>query len=475
MCRFVPARASDTAEDTAVHLINNVIRHHGCPDRIIADNDTRLRAGFWEALTARLGIEMKNTSSYHPRANGKVENSHATLYDILRSMVDRWGDNWAEHLPLAEFAFNSSVCSSTGFSPFEVAYGSRPPFPGDMRGEPSDVPRAEAAATRIIALTTACRDKFEISQMENQDRVSRRNDGVVSVGDLVLLSTTNLVDLKNRTACPRLSSRYVGPFRVVKPPPEEPPESYGRSKNFVWLALPITLGEIQQPINLARLRRFVERPAHLGTIDLPPILSLAADWGRHCGKHIQKVRPADLAEFCVGHQLELTLPEDYFPPDHHTFPFRGPRAVRVYDTLQEGTAPLQIAVYLLDLPLPVTADGHQFATAHFPIVSPRRTPEARDWSFLRALKYSFPGLTYLKDLLPNADSTVVFRQTTLPIHKVVAARVTKGGKRELLVQFAKDHHENSAWVLEKFVPPLYREEFWERVEPDGPPAPAHDV
>jgi hypothetical protein len=74
MCRFVPARASDTAEDTAVHLINNVIRHHGCPDWIIADNDVRLRAGFWEALTKRLGIEMKNTSSYHQRANGKVEN-----------------------------------------------------------------------------------------------------------------------------------------------------------------------------------------------------------------------------------------------------------------------------------------------------------------------------------------------------------------------------------------------------------------
>ena len=46
MCRFVPARATDTAEQTAVHLINNVIRHHGCPDRIIADNDSRLRAGF---------------------------------------------------------------------------------------------------------------------------------------------------------------------------------------------------------------------------------------------------------------------------------------------------------------------------------------------------------------------------------------------------------------------------------------------
>ena len=60
MCHFVPVRAADTAEDTAIHLINAVIKHHGCPAKIIADNDTRLRAGFWEALTGRLGIQMRH-------------------------------------------------------------------------------------------------------------------------------------------------------------------------------------------------------------------------------------------------------------------------------------------------------------------------------------------------------------------------------------------------------------------------------
>jgi len=70
---------------------------------------------------------------------------------------------------------------------------------------------------------------------------------------------------------------------------------------------------------------------------------------------------------------------------------------------------------------------------------------------------------------------VVFRNTLLPIHTVVAARETKGGRSELLVQFVKYHHENSAWVLAKFVPRHYLEEFWDRVEPVGPPAPAHDV
>ena len=122
---------------------------------------------------------MRHTSAYHPRANGKVENSHSTLYEILKSMVSRWGDNWAEHLAMAEFAFNSSVCASTGFSPFEVAYGHRPAFPGDLCGERSDVPRAEAAATRVIALTTACRDHFRVHANEPpgiRQPSSRRSD-----------------------------------------------------------------------------------------------------------------------------------------------------------------------------------------------------------------------------------------------------------------------------------------------------------
>ena len=165
IAHFIPCRSTDTAADTAIHVINHVIQHHGSPERIIADNDVRLRAGFWQAQTERLGITMRYTSAYHPQSNGKVENSHATLYDILHSMVSRWGENWAEHLPLAEFVLNSSIYSSTGFSPFEIAHSRRAAFPGDLRGEQSNVPRAEAAARRIIALTTACRDHFEASQI----------------------------------------------------------------------------------------------------------------------------------------------------------------------------------------------------------------------------------------------------------------------------------------------------------------------
>ena len=80
-------------------------------------------------------------------------------------------------------------------------------------------------------------DHFEYSQMDNQESVSRREDVPVRVGDLILLSTKDLVSLKDKTSCPRLSSRFVGPFRVTAPPGPECP-NHGPSKNFVWLALP---------------------------------------------------------------------------------------------------------------------------------------------------------------------------------------------------------------------------------------------
>jgi hypothetical protein len=75
-----------------------------------------------------------------------------------------------------------------------------------------------------------------------------------------------------------------------------------------------------------------------------PVIFLAANLGRHCGKHIEKTHFKELEELCVGHQLEFQLTADYFPPDNQTFLFTGPRSVHVYDTFQEGKKPLHMAL-----------------------------------------------------------------------------------------------------------------------------------
>jgi hypothetical protein len=251
---------------------------------------------------------------------------------------------------------------------------------------------------------------------------------------------------------------------VIPPPAGEPASVGGPVKNHVWLALPLTL-DVRQPFNLARLRRFVERPGYLGGIPFQaPGLDLAADWAKHAGKHIDKVSPANLAEFCIGHSLDVQLPADYYPAGH-AFPFEGSRRVRIYDTHQDTPrAPLQVAVFLLDLPLVNDPKGMKFETSMINVRSPAHVPAAQDWSLIRALKFSVPGLTYLKDLLPHAASSVVFKQSMVPIHSVVAERLSGGSvpTREFLVQFTEQDYENSAWIKQKFVPQRYVDDFHQR-------------
>jgi len=175
----------------------------------------------------------------------------------------------------------------------------------------------------------------------------------------------------------------------------------------------------------------------------------------------------DLAAFCVGHELRLTLPATYFPPTHKTHPFTGPRAVRVYDSFASPATPLQVAVYFLDLPLDDDPDGLEFETGMIPVSNTKRGP----WTLLRALKTSFPHARHLKDLLPDAATTVVFRNKQLPIYRVVASQSVGGGDRgnDLLVQFAKGNLDDSAWIHERYVPISYQDRFWDGVERDEPP------
>ena len=45
------------------------------------------------------------------------------LEDVLRACVLDFGENWADYLPLAKFAYNNSYQSSIGMAPYEAFYG----------------------------------------------------------------------------------------------------------------------------------------------------------------------------------------------------------------------------------------------------------------------------------------------------------------------------------------------------------------
>ena len=59
---------------------------------------------------------------FHPQTDRASERSIRTIVQILCSMISPDQKDWAEKVPMVEFAINSSMSSSTGFAPFELTY-----------------------------------------------------------------------------------------------------------------------------------------------------------------------------------------------------------------------------------------------------------------------------------------------------------------------------------------------------------------
>ena len=85
---------------------------------------------FWTEFFSLLQTDIRLTWSYHPQSNGQTERFNRTLIEALRSFVNACHDNWDQFLVL-EFAYNSTVNVSTGFSPFILQFAQAPRAPWD--------------------------------------------------------------------------------------------------------------------------------------------------------------------------------------------------------------------------------------------------------------------------------------------------------------------------------------------------------
>ena len=89
---------------------------------------------FWKGLFENMGTRLDFSSAYHPQTDGQSEIVNSIVLDLLKNYVndvDHY-NQWEKYLPLVEYAYNNTVHSSTGKSPFEIIEG-RPKFPPILR------------------------------------------------------------------------------------------------------------------------------------------------------------------------------------------------------------------------------------------------------------------------------------------------------------------------------------------------------
>ncbi|OWY94499.1 reverse transcriptase [Phytophthora megakarya] len=71
-----------------------------------------------------------STADY-PQADGQTKRVNRVLVDLLKSYAQSF-DNWSDYLPMAEFAINNAVHTSTGHTPFFVNAMRHPRLPNTL-------------------------------------------------------------------------------------------------------------------------------------------------------------------------------------------------------------------------------------------------------------------------------------------------------------------------------------------------------
>ncbi|CAJ2506499.1 Uu.00g006290.m01.CDS01 [Anthostomella pinea] len=205
-------------------FIHRVFSLHGAPEFITSDRGSQFVSQFWQRLAERLGSRLKPSSAYHPSTNGQTEIMNAVLEQYLRIYISLNQDDWVDHLPLAEFASNNAVSSTTKFSPFFVNYGWNPrlgiepplPRPPNLsKDETREWDKADKHAELMKDLLDQLRHNMAQAQEDHELYTNTRRGGAPAykIGDLVWLSSENIVTQRPSR---KLSDKWLGLFAVSR-------------------------------------------------------------------------------------------------------------------------------------------------------------------------------------------------------------------------------------------------------------------
>ncbi|KAF8724483.1 hypothetical protein RHS02_08548, partial [Rhizoctonia solani] len=146
---FVKCSKKLKALELAELFLEHVWKRHGMPEKTILDRGKVFNNKFLKALYKRLGIDPHFLLAYHPQSDGQTERVNPSIKHFLRAYlgINQW--DWTKWLPMAEFAYNNAVHSSTGKTPFKALYGWEPTLtPSNV---PTDVPEADELAQTMEA------------------------------------------------------------------------------------------------------------------------------------------------------------------------------------------------------------------------------------------------------------------------------------------------------------------------------------
>lgn len=117
------------ARTIADKLVKQFICKFGTPNQILTDQGKDFTSELLKEICKPFKIKKIQISAYHPQSNGALERSHATLADYLKHYIRLDQTDWDDWLELCMFSYNTTVHSSTKFTPYQLVLVIRRKFP----------------------------------------------------------------------------------------------------------------------------------------------------------------------------------------------------------------------------------------------------------------------------------------------------------------------------------------------------------
>lgn len=270
---LIPAKKIDTAEETTKRCFERVFSVHGLPHTLITDRDIRFTAKFFETLMFITGINHRMGASYQHNVNGALERTNKVVEIMLRHVLNQYYDkDFAEELPMIQYAYNSTIHRSTDVTPFLAVFGIERAIPGFENLQPPLNNNDNHLYPMVNRFIQHQKEIFNYTQQvlaetytameiyENSSRV----DVEYAIGSKVWLSTKNIAANHFKVEARKNIPRFIGPFEVIE-----------RKGHYNYkLKLPKELNKLQNEFHASLL--FPEEPT---MEDLQPRIEDVSDAG----------------------------------------------------------------------------------------------------------------------------------------------------------------------------------------------------
>jgi len=107
-------RLGTVETSVANHLIDKVFMRYLVPEQLHSDQGRQ----FESQVCKLLHIKKTRTTPYHPKCDGMVERFNRTLLNMFAAHCKDHPWDWEQHIRKVCMAYNTSVNSTTGYSPF---------------------------------------------------------------------------------------------------------------------------------------------------------------------------------------------------------------------------------------------------------------------------------------------------------------------------------------------------------------------